>query len=54
MTDLLQSLLRCDQEITEILNRPVGENDKAYLRTLGVCDWEYERRLILEETWNSV
>jgi hypothetical protein len=46
-TDILQALLRCDQEIQEILNRE-GE-DKAYLRVLGICDWEHEKRLILKE-----
>lgn len=44
MTDLE----RCDAEIAEILDRPDVRSGQApaWLVTLGVNDWEYEKRLI--------
>lgn len=46
-----QELLRCELEIAEILDR---EDVKAgiapaYLVTLGVNDWQFEKRLIEKE-----
>ena len=42
---------RCDYEIQEILNRPdvKAGTAPAWLVTLGVCDWEREKRLIEKE-----
>ena len=39
---------RCDREIAEIMNRPdvVAGLAPAWLVTLGVSDWEAEKRLI--------
>jgi hypothetical protein len=47
-----KDLDRCDQEIAEILNRPdvKSGNAPAWLVTLGVNDWETEKRLILKES----
>ncbi len=44
-------LARCDREITEIQERSdvVAGRAPAWLVTLGVNDWEVERRLILRE-----
>lgn len=41
---------RCDAEIAEILNRPdvVAGKVPAWLVTLGVEDWEAEKRLLME------
>ena len=41
---------RCDREIAEILNRPdvVAGSAPAWLVTLGLLDWETEKRLIHE------
>ena len=41
---------RCDREIAEILNRPdvVVGSAPAWLVTLGLLDWETEKRLIHE------
>ena len=43
---------RCDREIAEILNRPdvVAGLAPVWLVTLGVTDWESEKRLIQKGT----
>jgi len=42
------AVARCDLEIAEILNRPdvVDGSAPAWLVTLGLLDWEIEKRLI--------
>ena len=44
------AVARCDREIAEILNRPdvVAGLAPAWLVTLGLLDWETEKRLIYE------
>ncbi len=44
-----EDLARCDREIREIQERSdvVAGNAPAWLVTLGVEDWEAEKRLIL-------
>ncbi len=44
------AVARCDREIAEILNRPdvVAGLAPAWLVTLGLLDWETEKRLIHE------
>ena len=44
----MSDLERCDREIAEILARPdiVAGIAPAYLVTLGIEDWEAEKRLI--------
>lgn len=43
-----EALARCDREIQEILSRPdvVAGQAPAWLVTLGVEDWEAEKRAI--------
>ena len=45
-----EAVARCDREIAEILNRPdvVAGLAPAWLVTLGLLDWETEKRLIHE------
>ena len=51
MTDLE----RCDAEIAEILSRPdvVAGEVPAYIVTLGIEDWEMEKKLIMREIVSS-
>jgi hypothetical protein len=43
---LLAELARCDREIAEIKARD-NSAAPAYLPTLGIADWEHEKRLLL-------
>ncbi len=49
--DWAAELARCDREIDEICNRPdvKGNLAPAWLVTLGVNDWETEKRMIERE-----
>ena len=48
MQSKAEALQRCDREIAEILSRPdvLDGSAPAYLVTLGIEDWEREKRLI--------
>lgn len=47
--ELERELARCDREIEEYRNQPGGEKKKAYLTTMGILDWEYEKRILLRK-----
>jgi hypothetical protein len=49
--DMESQLARCDREIAEILNLPAVKDGTApaWLVTLGIEDWEDEKRAILRE-----
>ena len=42
-----QEVARCDAELAYMETHP--ENGAAYLRVLGMEDWRWERRHLLEE-----
>ena len=47
-------LERCDREIQEIRERAAREEMPAYLVTMGIHDWQTERRLIETEEANAL
>lgn len=49
-------LARCDREIAEIRNRPdvLDGSTPAWLATLGILDWEYEKRLVADEALREI
>jgi hypothetical protein len=53
--DLEAAIARCEAEISEILNRPdvVAGMVPAWLVTLGIEDWEAEKRLLLKGKGDS-
>jgi hypothetical protein len=50
VTQLQAALDRCDREIAEIRQRPDVQagTAPAWLVTLGIEDWECEKRLLME------
>ena len=49
MQSKAERLARCDAEIREILNRPDYLTAPCWLLTMGLSDWETEKRLIERE-----
>lgn len=51
--DLESQLARCDREIAEMYAQPPTQ--PAWLTTLGILDWEAERRIIMQriEAFNA-
>ncbi len=45
-----EDLARCDHEIEEIRNRPDFLTAPSWLLTLGLMDWEVEKKLIEHES----